>query len=255
MGSDSPGEAVGCRWDSSIRHDVARLDPDEASANSCMIADGWLVGVSRSFGLEEEPRRGVVEVPLARCIRPYRHILTLNMEVDRLVEPRQNNSSTLMSTLISVGSLPPGQESTSDWSAPAGSLLEISLSTYLDGVESRHRIHRHIGPMMPSYRWTSVAWQPWLQFVLGMEHRIEYSMTFCSWERMIIMLVIGASVENILTQGLATMRIKVFKNWRQAENHELSQSRPLIKLCYLFIQCRMSDARVLATLHISSPKR
>jgi Putative lumazine-binding len=113
---------------------MLRLDPDERR-NSMIANDGWLILREVVIGGEAAQRSSRSAFgSLHQALQTYLDIEHGGGSVGRAKAEQLFDPDA---TLISVGSLPPGEEST-EWSAPAGSLLEISLSTYLDGVESQH---------------------------------------------------------------------------------------------------------------------
>ena len=114
---------------------LLRLDPDVK--NSSMIAnDGWVILREVVIGGEAAQRTSRSAFgSLNQTLQTYLDVehgggAVGRAKAEQLFDPR--------ASLIAVGSLDAADaHATTDWSAPAGSLHEISLSTYLDGVESQ----------------------------------------------------------------------------------------------------------------------
>jgi hypothetical protein len=122
---------------------LLRLDPDEKN-NSMIANDGWLILREVVIGGEAAQRTSRSAFgSLNQALQTYLDVehgggAVGRAKAEQLFDPR--------ASLIAVGCRPRGfndiegaasQQHDDDWSAPAGSLLEVSLSTYLDGVESQ----------------------------------------------------------------------------------------------------------------------
>lgn len=114
---------------------LLRLDPDERN-NSMIANDGWLILREVVIGGEAAQRTSRSAFgSLNQALQTYLDVehgggAVGRAKAEQLFDPR--------ASLIAVGTRPRDDDSNDDdWSAPAGSLLQVSLSTYLDGVESQ----------------------------------------------------------------------------------------------------------------------
>jgi len=114
---------------------LLRLDPDAkargGATQSIPSNDGWCIVREVLQGADDGDRPSVESV-----VPALRNYLSIEHGGGATDAARARELFAPGASLVSVGTAPP-EERRTDWSAPTGSLLEISLDAYLRGVEDQ----------------------------------------------------------------------------------------------------------------------
>ena len=116
---------------------LLRLDPEAASSSSMAANDGWVIVREVTSPMTDN---GPIATPdsvenmksLLQCLQDY-----LDIEHGGGLDDYQRAKDNLFApqaSLVAVG-MDRADQPPSEWSAPVGTLLEVSLETYLEGVK------------------------------------------------------------------------------------------------------------------------
>jgi Putative lumazine-binding len=113
---------------------LLRFDPD--LRNSVKVSnDGWLI--LREIVVPSETTKKASKDSFGSLNQTIQTYLDVEHGGGPISRAKAEDIFSPNASLIAVGNLPQDEVPT-QWTAPSGSLLEIPLSTYLEGVETQH---------------------------------------------------------------------------------------------------------------------
>lgn len=121
---------------------LLRLDQESPSSSSMVANDGWVIvrevvgplSSNSSSSSSSTIGNGEDVASLIECLQEYLNIEHGGGQED--YEKAKNVLFAPQASLLAVGMASPSQART-EWSAPVGTLVEVSLDTYLEGVASQ----------------------------------------------------------------------------------------------------------------------